>query len=168
MREHRAKIKSLRGSAHCGEYPAPGPATPKCYHMALARSYRLFPYRCLMPKVMTFVWHMKICSREALHSRLSVAERMGSGKGAALLGFPGPLEATLSRGKSKVKSLSCVQLFATPWTVGHQASLSMGFPRQEYWSGLPGSPPGDLLNTGIKPPLFPSCFFCFAGRFFTH
>ena len=40
---------------------------------------------------------------------------------------------------------------ATPWTVGHQAPLSMGFSRQEYWSGLPGPPPGDLPNPGIKP-----------------
>ena len=37
-----------------------------------------------------------------------------------------------------VQSLSCVQLFATRWTVAHQAFLSMGFPRQEYWSGLQG------------------------------
>ena len=37
----------------------------------------------------------------------------------------------------EVKSLSCVQLFATPWTVAYQAALSMGFSRQEYWSGLP-------------------------------
>ena len=37
----------------------------------------------------------------------------------------------------KVKSVSHVQLFATPWTVAYQASLSMGFSRQEYWSGLP-------------------------------
>ena len=36
-----------------------------------------------------------------------------------------------------VLTLSCVQLFATQWAVAHQASLSMGFPRQEYWSGLP-------------------------------
>ena len=39
--------------------------------------------------------------------------------------------------KVKVKSLSCVRLFATPWTVAHQAPPSMGFSRQEYWSGLP-------------------------------
>ena len=38
---------------------------------------------------------------------------------------------------------SCVQLFATPWTVAHQAPLSMGFSRQEYWSGLPFLPPGE-------------------------
>ena len=41
--------------------------------------------------------------------------------------------------------------FATPWTVAHQDPLSMGFPRQEYWSGLTFPSPGDLLNPGIKP-----------------
>ena len=38
----------------------------------------------------------------------------------------------------------------SPWTVTHQAPLSMGFSRQEYWSGLPCPPPGDLLHPGIK------------------
>ena len=46
---------------------------------------------------------------------------------------------------------SHVQLFATPRTVTHQASLSMGFSRQEYWSRLPFPPPGDLPDSGIKP-----------------
>ena len=50
-----------------------------------------------------------------------------------------------------VKLLSHVQLFATPWTVARQAPLSMGFSRQEYWSGLPWPSPGDLPNPGIKP-----------------
>ena len=49
------------------------------------------------------------------------------------------------------KSLSRVQLFATPWTVAHQAPLSMEFSRAEYWSGLPFPSPGDLPNPGIKP-----------------
>ena len=40
--------------------------------------------------------------------------------------------------------------FVTPWTVAHQAPLSMGFPRQEYWNGLPFPFPGDLLNPGIE------------------
>ena len=44
-----------------------------------------------------------------------------------------------------------MQLFATPWTVAHQASLSTGFPGQEYWSGLPFPPPGDLPDPGIEP-----------------
>ena len=41
------------------------------------------------------------------------------------------------------QSLSCVQLFVTPWTVACQAALSMGFPKQEYWSGLPFPSPRD-------------------------
>ena len=49
-----------------------------------------------------------------------------------------------------MKSLSHVQLFATPWTVAYQAPLSMGFSRQEYWSGLPFPFPGDLLDPGIE------------------
>ena len=49
------------------------------------------------------------------------------------------------------KSLSHVWLFATPWTVTPQTSLSMGFPRQEYWSGLPFPSPGDLPDTGMEP-----------------
>ena len=50
-----------------------------------------------------------------------------------------------------MKSLSCVQLFVTPWTVAHQAPLSMGFSRQEYWSELPFPSPGDLPDPGIEP-----------------
>ena len=42
----------------------------------------------------------------------------------------------------------CAQLFTTPWTVALQAPLSMGFPRQEYWSGLPFPAPGNLLTQG--------------------
>ena len=51
----------------------------------------------------------------------------------------------------RAQSLSCVQLFATPWTVAHQAPLSLGFSRQEYWSGSPFPSPGDLPDPGIKP-----------------
>ena len=51
----------------------------------------------------------------------------------------------------KVKLLGRVQLFATPCTVAHQASPSMGFSRQEYWSGLPFPSPGDLPHPGIEP-----------------
>ena len=52
---------------------------------------------------------------------------------------------------SEANSLSRVQLFATPWTVAHQAPLSMGFSRPEYWSGLPFPSPTDLPNPGIEP-----------------
>ena len=63
-----------------------------------------------------------------------------------------------------VKLLSLVQLFVTQWTAARQAPLSIGFSRQEYWSGLPCPPPGDLPDPGIQleslmsPPM--------AGRFF--
>ena len=48
--------------------------------------------------------------------------------------------------------LSLVQLFVAPWTVGCQAPLSMGFPRQEYWRGVPFPTPGDLPDPGIEGP----------------
>ena len=53
--------------------------------------------------------------------------------------------------------VSRVQLFATLWTVAHQAPLSLGFSRQEYWSGLPFPPPGDVPDPGTEPasPMFP-------------
>ena len=61
-----------------------------------------------------------------------------------------PLENS-SWNTSEVKSLSHVRLFVTPWTVAYQAPPSMGFSRQEYWSGLPFPSPRDLPNPGIKP-----------------
>ena len=50
-----------------------------------------------------------------------------------------------------MKSLSHLQLFVTPWTAAHQAPLSMEFFRQEYWSGFPCPPLGDLPDPGIEP-----------------
>ena len=58
-----------------------------------------------------------------------------------------------------------VQLFTTPWTVTRQSPLSMGFPRQEYWSGLPFPSLGDLRNPGIKPTFLASP--ALAGGFLT-
>ena len=60
---------------------------------------------------------------------------------------------------------SRVPLFATLWTVAHQAPLSMGFSRQEYWSELPCSPPGDIPDLGIEPTSLMSPVL--VGRFFT-
>ena len=62
-------------------------------------------------------------------------------------------------------SLSRVRLFVTPWTAARQAPLSMGFSRQEYWSGLPCPPPGDLPNPGTEPTSLTSP--ALAGGFFT-
>ena len=60
---------------------------------------------------------------------------------------------------------SCVQLFAAPWTVAHQAPLPMEFSRQEYWNGVAFPPPMDLPNSGIKPMSLASPTL--AGGFFT-
>ena len=60
---------------------------------------------------------------------------------------------------------SVVSDSATPWTVAYQAPLSMGFSRQEYWSGLPCPPPGDLPDPRIEPVSLTSP--ALAGRFFT-
>ena len=75
---------------------------------------------------------------------------------------------------SEVKSLSRVRLFATPWTVAYQAPRSKGFSRQEYWSGLPFSSPGDFPDLGIEPGL-PHCrqkLYCLSHQvyipFFCH
>ena len=51
---------------------------------------------------------------------------------------------------TSMKLLSCVQLFATPWTIAHQIPPSMGFSRQEHWGGLPFPSPGDLPDPGIE------------------
>ena len=67
--------------------------------------------------------------------------------------------------KHVLTHFSRVRLFATLWTVACQVPLSMGFAGQEYWSGLPFPPPGDLLNPGIKPESLTSP--ALAGGFFT-
>ena len=63
------------------------------------------------------------------------------------------------------QSLSCLWLFVIPWTVACQAPLSMGFSRQEYWSGLPCPPPRDLPDPRIEP--MSSASPALAGRFIT-
>ena len=60
---------------------------------------------------------------------------------------------------------SCIWLSATLWTIAHQVPLSMGFSRQEHWSGLPFPSPGDLLHPGIEPASLTSPSL--AGGFFT-
>ena len=65
--------------------------------------------------------------------------------------------------KRYAQSLSHGRLFATPWTAAHQAPLSMGFPWQEYWSGLPFPSLGNLPDPGIEPTSL-----AVAGGFFTN
>ena len=64
-----------------------------------------------------------------------------------------------------VSHFNCVRLFATLWTIALQAPLSIRFSRQEYWSGLPCPPPGDLPDSGIEPTSLTSP--ALAGGFFT-
>ena len=73
-----------------------------------------------------------------------------------------PSSGTSEYYRSHAQWLSCVLLFATPWIVASRAPLSMGFSRQEYWSGLPFPSLGDLSNSGIEP-VCPAL----AGGFFT-
>ena len=72
--------------------------------------------------------------------------------------------AEFSKFAGLLSAFSHVQLFGTPWTVAHQVPLSMGYPMQEYWSGMPFPPPGDLSDPGIEPsslrsPALPGGFF---------
>ena len=73
----------------------------------------------------------------------------GSGSGVSAQREPGLLRLALMT--PKVKSLSRVRLFATPWSAAYHAPPSMGFSRQEYWSGLPFPSPGDLPDPGVEP-----------------
>ena len=74
-------------------------------------------------------------------------------------------QSSLYKYKTVLSRFSHVCLFVTPWTVARQAPLSMGFSRQEYWSGFLCPPPGDLPNPGTEPASLTSP--ALAGRFFT-
>ena len=78
---------------------------------------------------------------------------------------PSPVPACTGGLVCVLGHFSHVRLFATLWTVTHQAPLSIGFSRQEYWGGLPCPPPGDLPTPGIKPVSL--TFLTLAYRFFT-
>ena len=62
-----------------------------------------------------------------------------------------PASSQIRKHVCMLSFFGCVQLFATLWTIAPQAPLSMGFSRQEYWSGLPCPPPGDLPDPGMEP-----------------
>ena len=95
-------------------------------------------------------WGGKGISHTAPERRVFQAECKVSGQGTLLI-YEIRGSQWDCRRKVKVKSLSRVRLFATLWTVAHQAPLPMGFSRQEYWSGLPLPSPGDLPNPGSEP-----------------
>ena len=102
----------------------------------------------------TLVWWLNHCPLvirlTSISSPFPESQRSGSELSNPLI-TKLVLQTTTAVLKAKVKSLSCVRLFVTPWTVAYQTPLSTEFSRQEYWSGLPFPSSGDLPNPGIKP-----------------
>ena len=86
-------------------------------------------------------------------------------KGSSLQDFHFMVSSQLALQHVLPSCISHVHLFVTPWTIAHQAPLSMGSSRQEYWSGLPCPLPGDLPDPGIEPTTVTSP--ALAGEFFT-
>ena len=99
----------------------------------------LYRSKCKMPSLSFFFWPHQVAYRSSIPPP-GIRPRAPSVK-----------TGVLTNGVSEWKLLSCNQLFVTPWTVAHQAPLSMECSRQEYCSGLPFTLPGYLPNPGIKP-----------------
>ena len=100
-----------------------------------------------------------------LVNRITVLPKMSMSKFLEPMNVNSPNKGRLLIVLCCVGSFSRVPLFVTPWTVACQAPLSMRFPKQEYWSGLPFPSPGHLPNPGIKleSPMLPAL----TGAFFT-
>ena len=113
----------------------------------------------------TFTFHFHALEKEmATHSSVLAWRIPGTGEpgglpsmGSHRVGHDCSDLAAININVYRAQSLCHVRVFASPWTVAHQAPLFMGFSRQEYWSGLPFPSPGDLPDPGIKPrTIFPS------------
>ena len=142
---------------------------------AISRYWKLTPYQALCKALYLqdlIPSSLPLWRRCDYHPRFTEET---TGVRMALLTYPwshdGKLEFILVKSRWWFSLFSHVRLFMTPWTVAHQAPLSMEFSRQEYWSELPFPSPGDLPNSGIEP----SCQLkewtwvsCTAGRFFTN
>ena len=97
-------------------------------------------------------WHHRIKGKISSQTRDALAVASGTGKKKKMTSFIiRKHKCFQQRLGMKVKSLSRVQLFVTPWTVAYQDPLSMGFSRQEYWSGVPFPSPGDAPDPRIEP-----------------
>ena len=134
----------------CLMTPGPRGGAEVSSHLYLLKEGGLDRYRCIM-----------VDQKKKKRIRASVE---GSPEPAALVQTQGgrfkilssqnPIQSTKNGEKPSVCVLSHfsrIRLFGTPWTVAHQAPLSMGFSRPEYWSGLPCPSPGDLPDPGIEP-----------------
>ena len=127
-------------------------------HMDIISSpYTCIPQLILQEGLHLCFWNLRL---NILHHRAGCQFRCFWSASHCLLMIPQCLLAmrTSPFFNTAVLVLSHVWLFTTPWTVAHQAPLSMGFSRQEYWSRLPFPPLGDLPNPGIEP--MSSCISC--------
>ena len=116
-------------------------------HHILCHPFCLLPSLFLSIKVFTYSYQVAKVLKLQLHTN-------SSSEYSGLISFGIDWSrATITVKWSEVKSLSRVWLFATLWTVAHQAPPSMGFSRQEYWSGLAFPSPGDLPTQGSNPGL---------------
>ena len=132
-----------------------------CFHPCYKFFHCYFIF-CLIKKIASRNSSLKNCQRIPSHLMIKITPKPTpflshtlSHKSGILFSTSGVIRTRVtlwSNGSCmKVKSLSRVRLFATPWTVAHQAPLSMGFSRQGYWSGVPFPSPGDLPDPGIEP-----------------
>ena len=130
--------------------------------------YPYIPYLLVFhPHLSSQMSHLHVCAQfppgvpwhpSILSGRISGTPNPGAfspwgGQRSPWFILPGrkrPVSMYPQKWRVKVKLLSHVWLLATPWTVAYQVPLSIGFSRQEYWSGLPFPSPGDLPNPGIE------------------
>ena len=127
-----------------------------CYFMSIFSFSH--PIYCILRWEALFFWfseHNAAAAAKLLQSCLTLCDPIDGGPPGSPV--PGILQArTLEwvaisfsnawKGKVKVKSFSCVRLFATPWSAAYQAPPSMGFSRQEYWSGVPLPSPLNIID----------------------
>ena len=106
------------------------------------------PFKCRL-KHLHRELHTASSHMGAIASRAVAADSPALGLGTELVWLFYPFTVIVSMHACVLSPFSCVQLFVTPWTVAHQAPLSMGFSRQEYWSGLPCPFPRNFVRTAL-------------------
>ena len=135
-------------------------------HLAASYKFKALRFREFGMDMCTLLYLKWITNKDLLYSTGNsaqcyvVAWREGEHEGEKIAAYAGlnpflftwklPLYCLLISYVCVLSHFSCVQLYATLWTAAHQAPVSVGFSRQEYWSGSPRPPPGDLPDPGIK------------------